>query len=115
MTAPWTLTLYRRRRDGTHEAPVTVPLHADQTLLAAARAGGAPLPAGCLTGACLTCAARLLTGRVHTAAGTALPDELAGHHIVLPCVTTASRDVALEVGPPDKPLLPKRLRRAWTD
>jgi ferredoxin len=104
----WRVTL--ENRDG-----VSFPIEAEQTVLDAATAAGVPLVAGCRYGACLTCAVRLRTGRVHYPEGTGLTDEMTAAHVVLACVTTVSSDVTLVVGKPDAPLLHPRHLKPWTD
>lgn len=99
-----------RNRDG-----VTFDVEPGESILDAARRAGQPMIAGCRTGACLTCAARLVHGRVHMPEGTALTAEMVRAHVVLPCVATVSSDVSLVVGRPGKPLLHRRLLRPWTD
>lgn len=91
------------------------PIEDGETLLDAAERAGVPIIAGCRYGACLTCAARLRTGKVHLPEGTALTEEMLAAHVVLPCVTTVSSDVELDVSAPDRTLLHPRFIRPWTD
>lgn len=85
-----------------------------QTLLDAATAAGVPLLSGCRHGACRTCAARLLGGKVQIPEGTALTPELLQRHLLLTCVTVPLSDLTLQVGEVGRPLEPD-LIQPWTD
>ena len=69
-----------------------------QTLLESASAAGHGLPFGCGHGACRTCGARLLSGRVAMAAGSSLTSEQARGGFLLLCVAYPRSDLRLEVG-----------------
>ena len=69
-----------------------------EPLLEAAERAGVVLPHGCRVGACLTCAARLISGHVAMPPGTALTPQNLHDDIVLPCVAVARTDVELQVG-----------------
>lgn len=90
-------------------------VQAGQSILTAAEAAGVSLMSGCRTGACLTCAARLVKGRVHLPKGTGLSQQMLDAHVVLTCVTTVTADCELLVGRPGRTLLHPRHIRAWTD
>ncbi|MCB9682536.1 MAG: 2Fe-2S iron-sulfur cluster binding domain-containing protein [Alphaproteobacteria bacterium] len=98
-----------------HRDGASFPVGLGQTILDAAELAGVPLLAGCRTGACLTCAARLVVGKVHVPDGTALTQEMVDAHVVLPCVCTVGADCELEVGRPGRTLLHPRHLHPWTD
>lgn len=85
------------------------PAREGETLLAAALRAGEALPAGCRTGACHTCAARLRAGKVALPSDTTLSREQHREGLVLTCVTRARGDCTLELTPD---LLPTR---PWTE
>ena len=71
----------------------------EETIVAAAESNGVGLPYGCLTGACATCAARLLDGAVtHRRPPRALKPEHLADGYVLPCIATPDSDCRLRVG-----------------
>lgn len=94
---------------------VAFEVRPNETILEAAERCGVAMIAGCRTGSCLTCAARLESGRVTVPAGTALTKRLADAQVVLPCVSTCHADSVLRVGPPGQTLLHPRMIRPWTD
>ena len=75
----------------------TFPAGQDETILEAAERAGLTLPAGCRSGRCITCAARLLAGRVDDSAGQALRPVQRNRGYVLLCVARARSDLVLEV------------------
>jgi ferredoxin len=87
----------------------------DESLLDAATRAGVALLSGCRVGACRTCAARLISGKVQMPAGTSMTPELAQAHVVLLCVARAAADTTLHVGSPTRPLLHPSLILPWTD
>lgn len=97
-------------RDG-----LAFPVEPGQSILAAAQAADVPLMSGCRTGACRTCAARLVQGTVHMPEGTSMDERLIAARVVLPCVATVRSDVELAVGPPGRTLLSARHLLPWTD
>jgi ferredoxin len=54
----------------------TIPVPADQTVLAAAKATGLELPTSCGAGVCTTCAAQVLSGTVDQREGMGVSAEL---------------------------------------
>lgn len=70
----------------------------DRAILDAAEAAGIALPVACRYGGCVTCAARLLQGRVVQPGATALNRRQARAGYVLLCVARPRSDCALEVG-----------------
>ena len=89
-------TLTLERADGASERLAASP---DETVLEAAEAAGVGLPFGCLTGACGTCTARLLEGRVeHRRPPRALKQRHREAGYVLLCVAEPRSDCRLRVG-----------------
>jgi ferredoxin len=71
---------------------------AEQSILAAAEAAGIALPFGCRYGVCITCAARLIAGKVEHSRTVALkPEQLAADFVLL-CVAHLRSDSRLQVG-----------------
>lgn len=77
---------------------LTIAVPADQFILEAIEAAGLRLPVGCRYGACITCAARLLSGEVDQPLAVALKPEQAAAGYVLLCIATARSDCQFEVG-----------------
>ena len=73
----------------------SVGVASSQTLLDAAERGGADIPTLCRAGVCGTCRTRLLSGAARCTSD-ALDDRDRGSGFVLPCVTWAESDCALE-------------------
>src|SRR5919199_41269 len=70
----------------------------NQYILDAVEASGLRLPVGCRYGACITCAARLIEGRVERSQEVALKPAQVAKGFVLPCVAYPRSDCKLEVG-----------------
>ena len=73
----------------------SVEVASSQTLLDAAERAGADIPTLCRAGVCGTCRTRLLSGAARCTSD-ALDDRDRGSGFVLPCVTWAESDCALE-------------------
>lgn len=69
-----------------------------QAILDATEAAGIALPVACRYGGCITCAARLLAGRVVQPGATALNRRQSRAGYVLLCVARPRADCVLEVG-----------------
>ena len=80
-------------RDG-----LTVEVADDVCILDAVEATGTQLPVGCRYGACITCAARLLSGAVDQSQGVALKPQHLEMGFVLLCVARPRADCWLQVG-----------------
>ena len=95
MTARYDLAL--SWRDGREE---TVRASDGETVLEAAESADVSLPFGCRTGACVSCAGRLVEGAVEYERP---PRGLRPRHVeagyVLPCVARPRTDCRLAVGP----------------
>jgi len=82
-----------RLPDGTEQ---TLPVGDDQHLLDAALDAGLDLPYRCLQGWCLTCAARLLRGRVNQQDSRRYYPQDREAGFVLPCTGRPESDLLLE-------------------
>lgn len=78
------------------QPPVSV--RGDRPILTQIESAGIRLPFGCRRGVCLTCAARLQSGRVWHPRGVALRERDRDLGYVLLCVAEAQTDCRLEVG-----------------
>lgn len=82
---------YRIRLEGPDGRSVEVPCRADQPILDAAEAQGMALPYSCRSGACATCAGRVLAGTVTLDEQFILGDgDLARGFALLCCATPTS-------------------------
>lgn len=90
-----TYTVIVRNRDGR-----VVPVSQDEFLLEALETAGLLLPYGCRFGACLTCAASLIEGRVDQSGGRAfaLRARQQEEGYVLLCVARPLTDCVIDVG-----------------
>ncbi len=77
---------------------LTVTIDEAEILLDALEAADVTLPFGCRYGACITCAARLLEGRVDQSAGVALKPAQKAMGYVLLCIAHPLADCLFEVG-----------------
>lgn len=70
----------------------------DEAIIDAVEAKGHLLPIGCRYGGCITCAAKLLEGKVRQPNGTALNKRQSSAGYILLCVARPKTDCVLEVG-----------------
>ncbi|MBI1385524.1 MAG: 2Fe-2S iron-sulfur cluster binding domain-containing protein [Rhizobiales bacterium] len=70
----------------------------DETILDVCEREGLALPVACRYGGCITCAGRLLSGRVRQPGGTALNRRQSKAGYVLLCVAHPRTDCTVEVG-----------------
>lgn len=82
-----------KNRDG-----LTLEVGEDEAIIDAVEATGRVLPIACRYGGCITCAARLLEGKVRQPNGTALNRRQSKAGYVLLCVARPKTDCVLEVG-----------------
>lgn len=80
-------------RDG-----LVVPCRSDEAIYDACLAAGIQLPIACAYGGCITCAARLLEGKVRQPGGTAINKRQSQAGYILLCVARPKSDCVLEVG-----------------
>lgn len=67
-------------------------------LLDSLREQGVDLPYGCKYGGCITCAAKLISGKVDQKAQVALNNRQINHGYIILCVARPMSDCILEVG-----------------
>ena len=67
-------------------------------LLLSLREQGVDLPSGCLYGGCISCAAKLISGKVDQKAQVALNNRQINNGYVILCVARPMSDCTLEVG-----------------
>ncbi|MEM8751949.1 MAG: 2Fe-2S iron-sulfur cluster-binding protein [Pseudomonadota bacterium] len=77
---------------------VALEVGEDEPIYDAALAAGVQLPIACGYGGCITCAARLVEGRVRQPKGTALNKRQSQAGYVLLCVARPTEDCVIEVG-----------------
>ena len=77
---------------------VTLLVGADEPIYDAALAAGIQLPIACKYGGCITCAAKMLSGKVRQANATALNRRQSKAGYILLCVARPQADCVLEVG-----------------
>ncbi len=70
----------------------------DEYILEAVEAAGLKLPVGCRYGACITCAARLVEGKVEQSQAVALKSVQEAMGYVLLCIAYPRSDCKFEVG-----------------
>ncbi|HDZ73456.1 MAG TPA: 2Fe-2S iron-sulfur cluster binding domain-containing protein [Aurantimonas coralicida] len=70
----------------------------DQPILDAAEAAGFVLPVACRYGGCITCAGRLVSGKVRQPKGTALNRRQSAAGYILLCVARPRSDCVIAVG-----------------
>ena len=69
-----------------------------RTLLASLRDEGIDLPYGCKYGACITCAAKLISGEVDQRTQVALNNRQIDNGYIILCVARPQSDITLEIG-----------------
>jgi len=67
-------------------------------LLLSLREQGVDLPYGCMYGGCITCAAKLITGKINQKTQVALNNRQINNGYVIMCVARPMSDCTLEVG-----------------
>lgn len=75
-----------------------IQVRPDQSILDAAEAAGMVLPVACRYGGCITCAARLISGKVRQPNGTALNRRQSAAGYILLCVARPRSDCVIAVG-----------------
>ncbi len=76
----------------------TLSVSEDETIYNAALAQGIQLPIGCHYGGCITCAAKMLSGKVRQPNATALNRRQSKAGYILLCVAYPTADCILDVG-----------------
>ncbi len=82
-----------RNRDG-----LTFKVGEDEAIIDVVEAAGHVLPIACRYGGCITCAAKLLDGKVRQPNGTAINKRQSKAGYVLLCVARPTSDCVLDVG-----------------
>ena len=77
---------------------VTLRVAEDQPIWEACEAAGIPVPIACRYGGCITCAARLVSGKVRQPNATALNRRQSRAGYILLCVARPVTDCVIEVG-----------------
>lgn len=93
MSTPETFRITLRNREN-----VSVTCGADEPIYDACLAAGYQLPIACAYGGCITCAARLIEGKVRQPGATALNKRQSKAGFILLCVARPMTDCVLEVG-----------------
>ncbi len=70
----------------------------DQTILDVAEENGFVLPYACRYGGCITCAARLISGKIEQSKAVGLKGYMAEAGYILTCVAYPRSDCEIEVG-----------------
>lgn len=76
----------------------TLEIAEDRYILEAVEQAGLPLPVGCRYGACITCAAKLISGKVDQLQAVCLKPEQIKAGYVLLCIAHARSHCQFEVG-----------------
>ncbi|MBX2868424.1 MAG: 2Fe-2S iron-sulfur cluster binding domain-containing protein [Acidiferrobacterales bacterium] len=76
----------------------TIDVRSDQSIYEAALNEGIQLPIGCNYGGCITCAAKLITGKVKQPGATALNSRRSQAGYILLCVARPQTDCVIEEG-----------------
>ncbi len=77
---------------------LTVDVGEDEAIIDVVEAAGHVLPIACRYGGCITCAAKMLEGKVRQPNGTALNKRQSQEGYVLLCVARPRTDCVFEVG-----------------
>ena len=91
MTKTYTVTI--RNRDN-----LTLQVAEDEPIYAACLKAGLQIPIACNYGGCITCAGRLISGKVRQPKGTALNRRQSQAGYILMCVARPKEDCVIEVG-----------------
>ena len=70
----------------------------DQNILDVCEANGIPLPVACRYGGCITCAGKLISGKVRQPKATAINKRQNKDGYILMCVAHPREDCVIEVG-----------------
>ena len=82
-----------RNREGR-----SIEVDETETLLESLEEQGVVLPYGCRYGGCMTCAAKLISGKVDQSGGVALKRSQVAAGYVLLCVSYPKSDCILDIG-----------------
>lgn len=88
----------RRYKVELRNAGLTLDVAEDEPIYRAALDAGVQLPIGCDYGGCITCAAKLISGKVRQPGATALNKRQSQAGYVLLCVARPTTDCVIEEG-----------------
>lgn len=77
---------------------VALSVAEDEPIYDAALAAGEQLPIACAYGGCITCAAKMISGKVRQPKGTALNKRQSQAGYILLCVARPTEDCVIDVG-----------------
>ena len=77
---------------------LSISVRSDQSIYEAALSNGIQLPIGCKYGGCITCAGRLISGKVRQPGATALNKRQSKEGYILLCVAIPTEDCIIEDG-----------------
>ena len=77
---------------------VTLTVREDEPIYEACLKAGIQIPIACNYGGCITCAGRLVSGKVRQPKGTALNRRQSQEGYILMCVARPKEDCVIEVG-----------------
>ena len=77
---------------------LTLDVGIDETIYKAALKAGLQLPIGCEYGGCITCAAKLISGKVRQPGATAINRRQSREGYILLCVARPETDCVIEDG-----------------
>ena len=77
---------------------IDLNVRSDQSIYEAALTKGIQLPIGCNYGGCITCAGKLISGKVKQPEATALNKRQSSEGYILLCVARPTQDCAIEDG-----------------
>ena len=77
---------------------LTLKVGEDEAIIDVVEAAGHLLPIGCRYGGCITCAAKLIEGKVRQPKGTAINKRQSREGYILLCVARPKTDCVIEVG-----------------
>lgn len=94
----WAAAMISRQVKLANRDGAAFEVDARRPLLDTLREQGVDLPYGCKYGGCITCAAKLIDGRVDQRRQTALNNRQIAQGYVLLCVARPETDLTLEIG-----------------
>jgi len=98
MVRKYTVQIHHRQAGTRH----SLKLPGDRYILNSAEIEGVELPFSCRNGACTTCAARILSGRVSQPEAMGLSPELQARGYALLCVSYPESDLEVEIQDEDE-------------
>ena len=90
--------LHKAHQVKLRNSGITLSVAEDQSIYSAALEAGVQLPIGCDYGGCITCAAKLLSGKVRQPGATALNKRQSKAGYILLCVAQPVSDCVIDDG-----------------